>query len=60
MPDQEIQKQHFANFRQRVAAVMLEAARNKHAINTIEAEQVVWRQLEDELIEVMLNEFANK
>lgn len=60
MPDQEIQKQHFANFRQRVATVMLEAARNKHAINTIEAEKIVWRQLEDELIEIMLNEYANK
>lgn len=59
MPDQEIQKQHFANFRQRVATVMLEAAKNKRAINTIEAEKIVWRQLEDELIEVMLNEFAN-
>jgi hypothetical protein len=56
MPDQEIQKKHFANFRQRVAAVMLEGARNKQFINTIEAEKVVWRQLENELIEAMLYE----
>ncbi|MEO8972929.1 MAG: GAF domain-containing protein [Ktedonobacteraceae bacterium] len=59
MPDQELQKAYFANFRQRVAAVMLEGARNKQAINTIEAEKIVWRQLENELIEVKLNEFAN-
>lgn len=56
MPDQEIQKKHFANFRQRVAAVMIEGARNKESINTIEAEKVVWRQLENELIEAMLYE----
>jgi hypothetical protein len=60
MPDQEIQKKHFANFRQRVASVMLEGARNKQSINTIEAEKVVWRQLENELIETMLYEDANK
>ncbi len=60
MPDQEIQKEHFANFRQRVAAVMLEGARNKKSISTIEAEKIVWRQLEDELIETKLNEFASK
>ncbi|HLJ34787.1 MAG TPA: GAF domain-containing protein [Ktedonobacteraceae bacterium] len=60
LPDQEIQKKHFANFRQRVAAVMLEGARNKKSINTINAEKVVWRQLEDELIEVKLNEFSSQ
>lgn len=56
MPDQETQKKHFANFRQRVATVMLERARNKQAINTTEAEKIVWRQLENELIETMLHE----
>lgn len=58
MPEQETQKQHFANFRQRVATVMREAARNKDALNTIEAEKIVWRQLEDELIEARLNQYA--
>ena len=50
MPDQEVQKKHFTNFRQRVGAAMIEAARSNRAINTIEAERRIWRQLEDELI----------
>lgn len=50
MPDQEIQKKHFANFRQRVANIMIEGSINKRPINNLEAEQLVWRQLEEELL----------
>ena len=60
MPDQEVQKKYFANFRQRVADVMLQRARNRTPVSTIEAERIVWRQLEDELIEVKLKEDAAK
>jgi transcriptional regulator with XRE-family HTH domain len=52
MPDQEIQKQHFSNFRQRVANTMIEAARNRRPVNNIQAEQMVWQQLEDELLQI--------
>jgi len=51
MPEQEIQKRFFADFRQRVAKTMIEAARNKHPVNNILAEQIVWRALEQELFE---------
>ena len=51
MPDQEKQKKYFANFRQRVANTMIEGARNKRPVNNIQAEQIVWRQLEEELLQ---------
>ncbi len=60
MPDQEVQKKHFANFRQRVGAAMIEAARDQHPINTIEAERRIWRQLEDELILAKLHEASGE
>src|SRR2546421_2732218 len=50
MPNQEIQKKHFANFRQRVANTMMEGAINKRPVNNLEAEQLVWQQLEEELL----------
>jgi transcriptional regulator with XRE-family HTH domain len=51
MPNQEEQKKYFANFRQRVANTMIEGARNKQPVNNIQAEQIVWRQLEEELLQ---------
>ena len=50
MPNQEIQKKHFANFRQRVANTMMEGAINKRPVNNLEAERLVWQQLEEELL----------
>jgi transcriptional regulator with XRE-family HTH domain len=50
MPNQEEQKNYFANFRQRVANTMIEGARNKRPVNNIQAEQIVWQQLEEELL----------
>ena len=50
MPHQEIQKKHFANFRQRVANTMMEGAINKRPVNNLEAERLVWQQLEEELL----------
>lgn len=60
MPDQKIQKNHFVQFRQRVSDTILEAARNKQTISTIEAERLVWRQLEKELIQLKLNESTSQ
>ena len=51
MPNQEEQKNHFANFRQRVANTMIEGARNKSPVNNLQAERVVWQQLEEELLQ---------
>ena len=51
MPDQEEQKKHFADFRQRVANTMIEGARNKRPVNNLQAEQIVWQQLEEELLQ---------
>ncbi len=50
MPDQEEQKTHFANFRQRVANTMIEAARNRHPVSSVIAEEIVWHELEEELL----------
>jgi hypothetical protein len=60
MPDQKIQKKHFTHFRQRVSDTVIEAARNKQPVSTIEAEKRVWRQLEEELIQLKLNEGASQ
>src|SRR2546421_11447789 len=49
MPDQQIQKKYFADFRVRVANTMIEAAKNKRPVNNIQAEEMVWQQLEEEL-----------
>jgi transcriptional regulator with XRE-family HTH domain len=51
MPNQEEQKKYFSNFRQRVAKTMIDGARNKQPVNNIQAEQIVWQQLEEELLQ---------
>lgn len=50
MPDQEKQKASFVNFRQRVANTMIEAARNRRPVSSVVAEEIVWRELEEELL----------
>ncbi|MDQ6659356.1 MAG: GAF domain-containing protein [Chloroflexota bacterium] len=55
MPEHDTQKLYFANFRDRVATTMIEGAQNKQPVNPIEAEERVWRQLEEELIQVQAN-----
>lgn len=49
LPDQEIQKKFFADFRHRVANTMIEASRNRRPVNNIQAEKMVWQMLEEEL-----------
>jgi FKBP-type peptidyl-prolyl cis-trans isomerase 2 len=49
MPNQQIQKKYFADFRVRVANTMIEASKNKRPVNNIQAEEMVWQQLEEEL-----------
>jgi transcriptional regulator with XRE-family HTH domain len=51
MPNQEEQKKYFSNFRQRVAKTMVDGARKKQPVNNIQAEQIVWQKLEEELLQ---------
>jgi hypothetical protein len=50
MPDYDVQKNYFADFCQRVAAVIGQKLHQGENIGTIEAENVVWRDLEEELL----------
>lgn len=50
MPPHPLQRQHFANYRQRVASKMIQAAQKHRPVNNLEAEQIVWRELEEELL----------
>ena len=52
MPSHSLQKLYFADFRQRVANAMRESTDTVRPLNNIEAEQLVWQQLEEELIEL--------
>lgn len=52
MPDEEVQQQYFANFRQRVSSALLRAAKNRQPLNTSQAEQMVWQQLELEMLQL--------
>jgi len=50
MPDQEQQEPHFANFRQRVTELLQKSRATEHEMSSAEAEDEVWRQLEEELL----------
>src|SRR5215469_5263327 len=52
MPSHSLQKLYFADFRQRVANALREIIDTDRPLNNIEAEQLVWQQLEEELIEL--------
>lgn len=50
MPPHKIQRPYFANFRQRVANKMIQASQKQQPINNLQAEQLVWFELEEELL----------
>jgi hypothetical protein len=50
MPDFHLQRKHFAGFRQRVAAVMIEKLNQGESISHTEAENIIWHKLEEELL----------
>lgn len=52
MPWHNEQRKYFAPFRQRVSDTIIQAARDNHPLNNIQAEAVVWQQLEEELIQL--------
>jgi len=52
MPQYDMQRIHLATFQERVYRVMLEAARKNAPIDSVQAEQLAWQQLEGELIQL--------
>ena len=54
MPSPEVQRLHFSRLRQRISDVMLESYQQGHQINVVEAEQIVWQRLEEELLQLPL------
>jgi hypothetical protein len=55
MPSYKIQEKYFANFRQRIARVMLDATASGMPLNLMQAENLVWQQLEEELLDCSAN-----
>jgi transcriptional regulator with XRE-family HTH domain len=49
MPPYEKQRSHLGNFRQRVADTMI-----RHRVDVVQAERMIWQQLEDELLQLQL------
>jgi transcriptional regulator with XRE-family HTH domain len=60
MPHYCIQERYLSSFRQRVSTLMIEAARNKRPLTIIEAEQLAWQQLEQELMQLPGSEQENE
>jgi hypothetical protein len=50
MPDAVVQKDFFKHLRQRMSTLMLESQRSKQPITIMEAEQIIWQQVEGELL----------
>lgn len=50
VPFQEVQRLYLADFRQRLSETMLQAAKNKQSLTIFQAEQIVWKQFEEELL----------
>lgn len=55
MPPAPVQLPYLATFRQRVHQVMGEAVSKKQLLTPIQAEQLVWQDLEEELLQVALS-----
>lgn len=47
MPPHTVQKEYFANFRQRVTQTLI-----RRSVHNLQAEQLVWEELEEELLEL--------
>ena len=52
MPSFEVQQVLLASFQQRVIALMQEASNQRQPLARTQAEQLVWQQLEAELIHI--------
>jgi hypothetical protein len=58
LPPLRVQSQHFAGFRQRVLQVMQSATRSQHRLSSLEAEQLVWQEIEETLLQTSANSFS--
>ena len=54
MPDREVQQTKVSNFRQRLSSVLLEVGRNQQTIDIEQSEILVWQQLEEEFLELLV------
>ena len=54
MPSHDVQQRYFSNFRRRVSKVMQEAVIRHEIIDPARAEQLVWHQLEQEFLQLLL------
>jgi hypothetical protein len=52
MPSHPEQKEYFSKFRQLVAQTMLNAATRHQPVNNLQADVLVWQQLEEELLKI--------
>lgn len=55
MPPMEVQRSYLATFRHRVQSVMAQSLARRHPLNVVEAEQLVWLQIEGELIDYSIS-----
>jgi hypothetical protein len=52
VPPAQEQRAYFSGFQQRILQIMKDATREHHPINYSQAEQIVWQQIEEELLQV--------
>lgn len=52
MPSSSVQRTHFTKFRQRVATKLKQATALQQTMNLVQAEQIVWREMEEELLQL--------
>jgi transcriptional regulator with XRE-family HTH domain len=54
MPSHDVQRERAANFRQRLSQMILDASRAGRVINIVQAERLVWQQLEEEFLGLLV------
>ena len=54
MPPYEVQQSYLSEFQQRAIEAMRQAMSNQHPISYLQAEQLVWQQIEAELLQSLL------
>jgi hypothetical protein len=54
MPEHHTQQAKASNFRQRLSTVLLEVGRNQQTIDIEQSELLVWQQLEEEFLELLV------
>ncbi len=52
MPSSTVQRTYFTKFRQRVATKLNQATGLHQSMNLVQAEQIVWREMEEELLQL--------